>query len=342
MWKVAVIEGDGIGPEVISATVNVINAINDIYKLPIELEFLEAGLGAYKKYGTNLPKQSMDKLFDSDCALKGPTTSLEGFGTELGVPVKIRKMFNLYANIRPFKPLPRSSSLAKLDVLIVRENTEGSYSGLEYRVSDQVAFGIRITTRSAAEKIFKVAFSMAEKRKKKVTLAHKANVLKATDGLYKEVFLNEARRHPEVLAEDAHVDALAHWLILKPEFYDVIVAENLYGDIISDEAAALVGGLGLAASANLGDKYAMFEPVHGSAPDIAGKGISNPVAAMLSFKMMLEWMGYPEVAWALESAINQTLTEGEKLTPDMGGSGKTEDIEKKVISNLQKNLHNIG
>ncbi len=332
----AVIEGDGIGPEVISSTVKVINALNETYKLSIELEFLEAGLGAYKKYGTNLPKQSQDKLFGADCVLKGPTTSLEGFGTELGVPVKIRKMFNLYANIRPFKPLPRASSLVNLDALIVRENSEGSYSGLEYRVSDQIALGIRVTTRSAAEKIFKVAFGMAEKRKKKVTLAHKANVLKATDGLYKEVFLNQARQYPEVLAEEAHIDALAHWLILRPESYDVIVAENLYGDIISDEAAALVGGLGLAASANLGDKYAMFEPVHGSAPDIAGKGIANPVAAILSFKMMLEWMGYPEAAHALESAINQTLAEGKKLTPDMGGSGKTEDIGNEVISNLPK------
>lgn len=336
LWKVAVIEGDGIGPEVISATVKIINALSDMYKLQIDLEFLEAGLNAYKKYGTNLPKQSQDKLFGANCVLKGPTTSLEGFGTELGVPVKIRKMFNLYANIRPFKPLPRANNLVKLDTLIVRENTEGSYSGLEYRVSDEVAFGIRVTSRSAAEKIFKVAFSMAKSRKKKVTLAHKANVLKATDGLYKEVFLNEARQYPDVIAEEAHIDALAHWLILKPESYDVIVAENLYGDIISDEAAALVGGLGLAASANLGDKYAMFEPVHGSAPDIAGRGIANPVAAMLSFKMMLEWMGYQEAAHVLESAINKTLIEGKKLTPDMGGSGKTEDLGNEVLYNLSK------
>lgn len=334
MWKVAVIEGDGIGPEVISATVRVINAANNKYGLSIDLEFLEAGLNAYKKYGTNLPRQSQEKLMTANCVLKGPTTSLEGFGTELGVPVKIRKMFDLYANIRPFKPLPRANALVKLDALIVRENTEGSYSGFEYKVTDQIAMGIRVTTKGSAERISKIAFEMAKKRKKKVTLAHKANVLKATDGLYKEVFFDVAKRYPEISAEEAHIDALAHWLILKPETYDVIVTENLYGDIISDEAAALVGGLGLAASANLGDRYAMFEPVHGSAPDISGKGIANPIATILSFKMMLDWMGYSEAASKLEYAVNRALFDGKKLTPDIGGTAKTEDVATEIINNF--------
>jgi len=331
---VAVIEGDGIGPEVISATVHVINAVNNKCGLSIDLEFLEAGLNAFKKYGTNLPQQSQEKLMAANCVLKGPTTSLEGFGTELGVPVKIRKMFDLYANIRPFKPLPRANALVKLDALIVRENTEGSYSGFEYRVTDQIAMGIRITSKGSAERIFKIAFEMAKKRKKKVTIAHKANVLKATDGLYKEVFFDVAKLYPEILVEEAHIDALAHWLILKPETYDVIVTENLYGDIISDEAAALVGGLGLAASANLGDRYAMFEPVHGSAPDISGKGIANPIATILSFKMMLEWMGYSEAASKLEYAVNKALVDGKKLTPDMGGNAKTEDVATEIINNF--------
>jgi 3-isopropylmalate dehydrogenase len=334
LWKVAVIEGDGIGPEVISATVRVINAANNKYGLSIDLEFLEAGLNAYKKYGTNLPRQSQEKLMTANCVLKGPTTSLEGFGTELGVPVKIRKMFDLYANIRPFKPLPRANALVKLDALIVRENTEGSYSGFEYKVTDQIAMGIRVTTKGSAERISKIAFEMAKKRKKKVTLAHKANVLKATDGLYKEVFFDVAKRYPEISAEEAHIDALAHWLILKPETYDVIVTENLYGDIISDEAAALVGGLGLAASANLGDRYAMFEPVHGSAPDISGKGIANPIATILSFKMMLDWMGYSEAASKLEYAVNRALFDGKKLTPDIGGTAKTEDVATEIINNF--------
>jgi len=334
MWRVAVIEGDGIGPEVVSSAVRVINAVKEIYRLPIELEFVEAGLNAYKKYGTNLPKHSQDKLEASSCVLKGPTTSLEGFGTELGVPVKIRKLFNLYANIRPFKPLPRVKSVAGLDAVIVRENTEGSYSGFEYIISDQVAMGIRLATRSAAEKIFKAAFNLAKNRRKRVTFANKANVLKATDGLYKEVFLQEAKNHPDITAEEYHIDALAGSLILKPELYDVIVTENLYGDIISDEAAALVGGLGLIPSANVGDNYAMFEPVHGSAPDIAGKGIANPIAAILSFKMMLEWMGYMEAANRVEAAVTKTLNEGKNLTPDLGGTGRTADIENEIVLNL--------
>ncbi len=333
--KFSVIYGDGIGPEVITSALEVYEALNEKFNVGLEYIVVDAGLSAYKKYGTNLPEQSINAISETCCLLKGPTTTLEEPGSELGVPVKIRKRFDLFANIRPVKSLPGVKSLySDLDILIVRENTEGMYSGAEYMINKDVSIGVRVATRAGAERVFRVAFREAEKRRRQVTLGHKANVLKATDMLYKQVFYEVSREFELVKASEMHIDALAMNLILKPQQFDVIVTENLFGDIISDEASALVGGLGLSPSANIGERFAMFEPVHGSAPDIAGKGIANPIAAVLSLKMLLEWAGAQKAASSLESAVRSTLSEGRALTPDLGGSATTKDLTKEIIKNI--------
>ena len=336
-YKISIIKGDGIGPEVIGATEKVISAVEDKFSLHFEKIFIEAGLEAFKKYGTNLPNFSLEMIKQSECLLKGPTTSLEGEGTELGVPVKIRKIFDLYANLRPLRSLPRVKSLYNnVDLLIVRENTEGMYSGLEYKINEGVYIGIRVATEKGARRIINKAFEQARGRRKKITLGHKSNVLKMTDSLYKQVFEDISKKYSDVEAKEEHIDALAMKLVMKPQDYDVIVLENLYGDIISDLAAGLVGGLGMAPSANIGETFAMFEPVHGSAPDIAGKNIANPIATILSFSMCLEWIGEKEASQAVNRAVINSLEKGNKLTVDLGGSATTyemaESIAKEIIS----------
>ncbi len=334
-YKISIIRGDGIGPEVITATEKIIEVVEEKFSLKFEKIFVEAGLEAYRKYGTNLPDFSLEKIKQSDCLLKGPTTSLEGEGTELGVPVKIRKYFDLYANLRPLKNFPRVKSIFNgVDLLVVRENTEGMYSGLEYKLSEGVNVGIRVATKRSAERIIKAAFEQARERKKKVTLGHKSNVLKMTDGLYKDVFENVSKSYPEVDAREEHIDALAMKLVMKPQDYDVIVLENLYGDIISDLAAGLVGGLGMAPSANIGEKFAMFEPIHGSAPDIAGKNTANPIASILSFSMCLNWIGEKDASNSVENAVISSLKKGDKLTFDLGGSASTYDLSESIAKEI--------
>ncbi len=337
-YKISIIRGDGIGPEVIAAAEKVIEKVEEAFSLSFEKIYVEAGLEAYKKYGTNLPSSSLELIKQSQCLLKGPTTSLEGEGTELGVPVKIRKIFDLYANLRPIKSFPRVRSLYEgLDILIVRENTEGMYSGLEFALADGINVGIRLSTEKGARRIIRRAFEEAKKRRKKVTLGHKANVLKLTDGLYKKVFEDLLKEYPEVQGTEEHIDALSMKLVMNPYSYDVIVLENLYGDIVSDLAAGLVGGLGLAPSANVGDNFAMFEPIHGSAPDIAGKWIANPIATILSFSMCLNWLGEEKASRAVESAVVEVLNEGKKLTRDLGGSAGTLDLALEIANKISPN-----
>ncbi|MDP8023580.1 MAG: isocitrate/isopropylmalate dehydrogenase family protein [Nitrososphaeria archaeon] len=334
-YKISIIRGDGIGPEVISATERIIEAVEEKFSLKFEKILVEAGLEAYKKYGTNLPDFSLEKIKHSDCLLKGPTTSLEGEGTELGVPVKIRKYFDLYANLRPLKNFPRINSIFKgVDLLIVRENTEGMYSGLEYKISEGTNIGIRVATKRGAERIINVAFKLARERKERVTLGHKSNVLKMTDGLYKDVFEKVSKNYPDVEAKEEHIDALAMKLVMRPQDYDVIVLENLYGDIISDLAAGLVGGLGMAPSANIGENFAMFEPIHGSAPDIAGKNIANPIASILSFSMCLDWLGEKNASHVVEDAVINSLKRGDKLTLDLGGSSTTHELAESIANEI--------
>jgi len=246
-------------------------------------------------------------------------------------------MFNLYANIRPCKSLPNTPSLKpNVDLIVLRENTEGLYSGKEFEVAPGIGIAMRIITREASEKIARFGFNLALKRKKHVTFIHKANILKVTDGIFTQAVLNVAKDFPNVQVDDMHIDTAAMQLIKKPEFFDVIVTTNLFGDILSDEAAQIVGGLGVVPGANIGDNYGMFEPVHGSAPKYAGQNKVNPIATILASKMMLEYLKEFEAAKKIEDAVIKVLSEGKTLTYDLGGSAKTSDvaeaISKKILS----------
>ena len=335
-YRIAVIKGEGIGPEVVDAAMKVLDAAQQAYGFTLEYLMCEAGVAAIPKYGTNLPEETVEKLKSSHACLKGPVTTPEEPGSPVSVAVKIRRMFDLYANVRPSKSLPGVPSLKpNIDLVIVRENTEGFYFAKEFEVSPGVAISTRLITRRASERIARFAFNLAMKRKKKVTYVHKANILKLTDGIFKQAVLDVAREYPEVEVEELRVDAAAMQLIRRPESFDVIVTTNMFGDILSDEAAALVGGLGFAAGANLGEKYGMFEPVHGSAPKYAGLNKVNPTAMIFASKMMLEYLGETEAAKGVEWAIHEVLREGKVRTYDLGGSATTsqmaEAIAKKVL-----------
>lgn len=334
-WKVAVLPGDGVGPEVMSAAMGVLEAVKNRFGLDTKTEKGEAGLHCVEKHGTNLPKETIDLLKRSDCVLKGPMTTPEGTGSLVSAAVQIRKMFDLYANVRPSKTLPKVPSLKPgVDMVIIRENTQGAYSGLEFSIGKDAAIGIRMITRDACQRICRFGFELARKRKKHLTLVHKANVLKASDGLFKDVFYKMAEEYKDVKADDAHIDAMTQWLIKQPDAYDVIVTENLFGDIISDEAAMVVGGIGTGGSANIGNKYAMFEPIHGSVPKYTGMDKVNPIGMVMAMKMMFEWMGYEEAATAVEKAVSELLESGKVLTYDLGGKSKCSEVGKAIASKI--------
>jgi len=317
--KVAVIKGDGIGPDVVNATLSVLDAVQDAVKgLKLEYVFAEAGLHCIPTYGTNLPEETKQILMRTDCCLKGPVTTPEEPGSPRSAAVQIRTMFDLYANVRPIKALPAVPSLnPNVDMIIVRENSEGMYSGIEFMTGKDSAVAIRLITRSGSERIARFSFNLAMKRKKHLTYVHKGNILKITCGLFKESVLKVSKDFPEVSVDDIHVDAAAMNLIKRPESFDVMVTTNLFGDILSDEAAQIVGGLGVAPGANIGDSYAMFEPIHGSAPKYTGMDKANPIAMILASKLMLEWLGFPEAAKKIEEAVNAVLREGKNLTYDL-------------------------
>ncbi len=334
-WKVAVIKGDGVGPDVVNAAILVLDAVKKKFNLDIEYVPAEAGLNCVEKYDTNLPKETLEILKNTDCVIKGPTTTPEGANSFPSANVGIRKYFDLYADVRPNKTLPNVPSIKpNVDMVIVRENTEGMYSGLDFRVNQETTIGIRVITRKACERIVKYAFQLAESRKKHVTLVHKGNVLKVSDGMFKDIFYEEAKKHSDIKADDAHVDAITQWFIKQPEFYDVLVTENLFGDIISDEAAMIVGGIGTGASANIGDKYAMFEPIHGSVPKYTGMDKVNPIGTIMSVKMMLDWMNYKEAGKAIEDAVYKVLEEGKVLTYDLGGNAKCSEVGKEIANKV--------
>jgi len=323
--KVCVIAGDGTGPDVINATLPVLDAVQDMVKgLQLKYVFAEAGLRAISKYGTSLPDETKEILKKCDCCLKGPVTTPEEPGSPRSAVVQIRTMFDLYANLRPAKPLPNIPCLKpNIDLVIVRENTEGLYSGIEFMTGKDSAIAVRLITRHACERIARFAFDLAMKRRKQLTYVHKGNILKITDGIFKDSVLKVAKEYPGVEASDAHIDAMAMNLIKNPERYDVIVTTNLFGDVISDEAAQLVGGLGVAPAANIGESYAMFEPVHGSAPKYEGQDRVNPVATILSAKMMLDWLGWSEAAERVQRAVESVLREGKVMTYDIAPPGVT-------------------
>ena len=328
-YKISVVPGDGIGSEVIDATLKVLDSLD----VDFDYEFADAGDECLAKCGEALPQKTLDIIKESDACLFGAAGE-----SAADVIVKIRQEMKMFANLRPVKAYPNTNSISPdIDFMIVRENTEGMYIADEEHFTDDGAVARRIITREAERRIIKYAFDYAaENGKSKVTGVHKANVLKKTDGLFREVFYEVARDYPDIESEDFYVDATAMYLITQPENFEVIVTTNLFGDILSDEGAGLVGGLGLIPSANIGDKTALFEPVHGSAPDIAGKGIANPIATMLSAVMMLRYLGENSEADRLDRAILKLLTDGDTLTGDLGGSATTDEVACEVIKNLNK------
>ena len=320
---ITVIRGDGIGPEIMEAALHVLDAMD----VGLAYEFADAGLVALEKTGELLPAATMDSIRRNRIALKSPLTTPVGGGFS-SINVELRKRFDLYANVRPAKSHPNTKSrfASGVDLITVRENTEGAYSaeGQELSADGDTATSITKTTRRGSERIVRYAFELARRTgRKKVTIVHKANILKSTSGLFLKVAREVAAQYPDIEANELIVDNCCMQLVMRPEQFDVIVTTNLFGDIISDLCAGLVGGLGLAPGANIGTDAAIFEAVHGSAPDIAGKGIANPVALLLGAAQMLDHLGQHDKATRLRDAINATLEAGDSLTPDLGGTGTT-------------------
>ena len=318
-YQIAVIPGDGIGSEVMEATISVLDELN----LDFDYVYGEAGDECNEKHGTPLPKETLDIVRDADACLFGAAGE-----TAADVIVKIRQEMKMFANLRPVKTYPNTNALFEnIDFMIVRENTEGLYIANQEEETEDGAIAKRIITRKAEERIIDYAFQYAkDNNKTKVTAVHKANVLKKSDGLFKEIFYEVAKNYPDIETEDFYVDATAMYLVTQPQEFQVIVTTNLFGDILSDEGAGLVGGLGLIPSANIGLDGALFEPVHGSAPDIAGQKKANPIAMMLSAIMMLRYLGENEAADKFDAAILKILEEGKTLTGDLGGSATTMEV----------------
>lgn len=318
--KLAIIEGDGVGKEVIPAAVEVLDALGlEIEKVPLEL-----GYGKWERTGTAITDEDINILKECDCVLFGAVTTPPDPNYK-SVLLTIRKELDVYANIRPIKPLAGIKGVTgrnDFDLVIVRENTEGMYSGIE-EIHDDVSYTTRVITRKGSKRIAEYACKLAKQRQNKVTIVHKSNVLKSD-----KLFLDTCRSVADdanVTYNDMLVDSMAFSLITSPQKYDVVVTTNLFGDILSDMSAALVGSLGLAPSANIGEKYAFFEPVHGSAPDIAGKGIANPIAAILCVKMMMEWRGDTKNASLVENAVNHVSGQG-IMTSELGGTSSTKEV----------------
>ena len=339
--RIAVLPGDGIGPEVTEAALKVLDAVQKSSKrFKLEIIQGEAGYNCIKKYGTNVPPKTLEILKKTEACLKGPMTTPEEAGAPPSAAVTIRKNFGLYANVRPCKTLPGVPSVKpNIDLIVVRENTEGLYFGKEFEVAPGKGVAIRVVTQYASEKVSKIAFELALKRKRHVTCVHKRNILRVTDGIFREAFLTVARDYPSVAIDEVHVDAMAMRLIKEPEKFDVIVTTNMFGDILSDEAAQLVGGLGLAAGANVGDNYGMFEPVHGSAPKYAGQNKVNPIATILAAKMMLEYLNELDAASAIERAVIDVLKEGKIRTYDLGGNSSTIEVGEEIAARVIEFSH---
>ena len=337
-YKVALIPGDGIGPELTETTLTVMNAVQK--KIGIKLEFieLEAGDSCLERRGVALPEETINAIRKSHVCLKGPVGE-----TAADVIVRLRMMFDLYANIRPIKSYSGVPCLREdIDLVFVRENTEGLYKGFEFNLNGDVAVGLRVITRRGCQRIARKAFELALKRnkKRKVTAVHKANVMKKTCGLFAQVCREVAKEYPDVSFNEQYVDAASMRLIKEPQNYDVIVTTNMFGDILSDEAAQLVGGLGMAPGGNIGDSFAIFEPVHGSAPTRVGKHTANPCSMILAAKMMLEWLSerYNDplclrAAESVELGVAQALREGLTI-PDFGGNLKTMEMGEAIAQKI--------
>ncbi len=331
MHKVTLIPGDGIGSEISAAVREVFAAAG----APVAWEVAYAGQTGLERCGDPLPAKTLDSIRANKVALKGPLTTQIGEGYR-SVNVALRQAFDLYCNLRPVKTLPGvRSRFESVDLVIFRENTEDLYAGVEHRVGQGAAEAVKIITREASVRIAKAAFGYAEKHgRKRVTAVHKANIMKLSDGLFLAAAREVARLYPAIRFDEVIVDNLCMQLVLRPEQYDVLLAPNLYGDIISDLCAGLVGGLGLVPAANVGATGAIFEAVHGTAPDIAGKNAANPAALLLSAVMMLDYLGEAATAARIRAALEAVLAEGRVVTPDLGGSATTTAMTAEIIRKL--------
>ena len=329
--KITVMKGDGIGPEICDAVMQILNAA----KADVTFECFEVGEAEYKRNGELIPKEAYESFERTRIMLKAPITTPIGKGFR-SLNVTLRKRYDLYANIRPAKsntavltPFPN------VDIVTFRENTEDLYVGVEEEIDENTVHATKIITRKASERIIEDAFEYALKHgRKKVTCVHKANILKLSDGMFLSIFQETAKRYPSIIAEDKIIDALCMRLVMDPSEFDVLVMPNLYGDIVSDLTSGLIGGLGLLPSANLGKDHAMFEAVHGSAPDIAGKHIANPTALLWSACMMLEYLGQSDCAGKIRNAVDAVLAEGTAITPDLKGNATTEQYRDAIIAKL--------
>ncbi len=330
--NITLIPGDGIGPEIIAATVRIIEASG----VDIAWETHIIGAQALEKFGTTLPELTLESIKRNKVALKGPLMTPIGKGFT-SVNVGLRKALDLYANVRPVKALPNvECRYPELDLVIVRENTESLYMGLEHTVVPGVVESIKIITEKASTRIARYAFEFARLHgRKKVTVMHKANIMKLSDGLFIECFYNVAKDFPEIESDDKIIDNACMQLVMRPEQFDVMVLENLYGDIVSDLCAGLIGGLGLAPGANIGEQGAVFEAVHGSAPDIAGQGIANPTAILMSGILMLRHLNEMEAADRVEKALMAVFAETGIRTKDLGGTAKTDEFANAIIEKIR-------
>src|SRR5688500_408203 len=328
---ITLIPGDGIGPEIIAATVRILEATG----VDIEWETHILGAQAHEKFGTTLTESTIESIKKNKVALKGPQMTPVGKGFT-SVNVGLRKALDLYANVRPIKALPNvPCRYPGLDLVVMRENTEGLYVGLEHTVVPGVVESLKVITEKASTRIARYSFEYATANgRKKVTAVHKANIMKLSDGLFLECFYNVAKNFPDIEADDKIIDNCCMQLVMRPEQFDVLVLENLYGDIVSDLCAGLIGGLGMAPGANVGEQGAVFEAVHGSAPDIAGQGIANPTAILMSGILMLRHIGEQDAADMTQSAMLDVFAEGKTLTKDLGGTAKTNEFARAIVEKL--------
>ena len=332
--KITLLPGDGIGPEVTASVVTIIECAG----VEVEWEKYFVGAEAIARFGDPLPQEVLDSILRNKVALKGPVTTPVGSGFT-SINVRLRKTLDLYANLRPVKSLPNiKSRYEDIDLIVVRENTESLYAGLEHEVVPGVVESLKIITEKASTRIAKFAFDYAVTNgRKRVTVVHKANIMKLSDGLFLKCFREMSKNYPNIVADDRIVDNLCMQLVINPNQFDILLLENLYGDIVSDLTAGLVGGLGVVGGANIGINGAVFEAVHGSAPDIAGQNKANPLALLQSAVMMLQYIGELDAAKRIYNAILKVLDSGpEHRTPDIGGTGHTSDFTTSICSALRK------
>jgi 3-isopropylmalate dehydrogenase len=337
-YKISLIRGDGIGPELTNATLKVLDAVQRKFALKLNMVEAEAGDTCFEKRGVALPEDSIQKIKESHVCLKGPVGE-----TAADVIVRLRLMFDLYANLRPIKAYPTASvARPDIDMFFVRENTEDVYKGQEFTIGNDTTICLRVITRRSCERIAHKAFETARRRngKKKVTAIHKANVMRVTDGLFASICRETAKHYPDIAFNELYVDAASMRLIKEPQDFDVLLTCNMFGDILSDEAAQLIGGLGMAPGANIGDTFALFEPIHGSAPNRVGKQSANPLSMILAAKMMLDLLGERhsdpnclEAAAAIEEAVVKTLR-AHNTIPDLGGKTTTIGMAEAIAAEI--------